>query len=329
MSLTTTTRARVRTACGAVLGVALATCVSAGMAAAPASASASASDPAYLRAAHLVPGLGEMDIRLAPFTGEGSEDSPDDNPLVETEEAYGGVGDYQALPPGDYAVSVRPAGSGTTGPPLLSLTLGLEAGGAYTVAGLGSQDEPRLELLEDDLTPPGDGRASVRLLAASSAAPRVDVFAEGGPVLASDATLGRPTGYSAAPAGPWTVRADGETVSGSTDLVLDSGTVYTLLVLDASASSDGPAGSESADAEGELLVRPVVDAVGAGVTPSGGAAAGFGGAARQGQDGVETSEATLLGWPVAVVTVVLALTAVLVLGLRRSAVRARTRHVNP
>ena len=84
-------------------------------------------------------------------------------------------------PPGSYAVSVRPAGTPVSEPPVLSLTVELEAGQAYTVAGLGTKDEPRLERLVDDLTPPADGSANVRLLPASLAAPTVDVQAEGGP----------------------------------------------------------------------------------------------------------------------------------------------------
>lgn len=225
-------------------------------------------EPAWLRPAHLVPDLGAMDIRLSPFSGEGSAASAQEKPLLETTAAYGAVGQYGALPAGTYAVSVRPAGTPVSEPPILSLTVELEAGRAYTVAGLGTKAEPRLERLVDDLTPPGDGSANIRLLPASLAAPSVDVRAEGGPLLAQDADLGEPTGYTAAPAGAWTVRATGDGVSGSTDLVLASGTVYTLLVLDS--------------ADGRLVVQPVVDAVGIGTTPVGGAATGFGGLADGG-----------------------------------------------
>lgn len=236
---------------------------------AAASAAAPTGDPAYLRPAHLVPELGAMDVRLAPFADEGEGVAAEDRPLLETTAAYGAVGEYGAMPPGRYAVTLRPAGAPVSDPPLLSLTVDLEAGQAYTAAGLGSKDDPRLELLEDDLTPPGDGQSRVRLLAASAAAPVVDVQAVDGPVLGTDVALGTPTAYESAPVGPWTVRATGDGVDGTTDLVLDSGSVYTLLVLD----GDG----------GDLDVRPVVDAVGAGTTPQGGAATGFGGAAGEGR----------------------------------------------
>ncbi len=224
-------------------------------------AEAGGADPAWLRPAHLVPDLGAMDIRLSPFSGEGGGTPAEDKPLLETTAAYGAVGQYGPLPAGSYAVSVRPAGTPVSTPPLLSLRIDLEPGQAYTVAGLGTKAEPRLERLVDDLTPPAAGRANVRLLPASLEAPSVDVLAEGGPVLARDAELGEPTDYTPAPAGSWTVRAEGGGTSGMTDLALDAGTVYTLLVLD--------------DEEGGLVVRPVVDAVGMARAPAGGAATGL------------------------------------------------------
>lgn len=229
-------------------------------------------EPAYLRPAHLVPDLGAMDVRLAPFADEGGDVAAEDRPLLETTAAYGAVGEYGAMPPGRYAVTLRPAGTPVTEPALLSLTVDLAAGQAYTAAGLGTKADPRLELLEDDLTPPGDGRATVRLLAASLEAPTVDVRAVDGPVLGTDVELGQTSGYTDAPAGAWTIEASGDAASGSTDLTLDSGSVYTLLVLDGDSA---------------LQVKPVVDAVGANATPTGGAATGFGGSDAAASDGTE------------------------------------------
>ncbi|WP_380164946.1 DUF4397 domain-containing protein [Jannaschia sp. R86511] len=238
-----------------------------GLVGVPATASSGA-EPAYLRPAHLVPGLGLMDVRLAPFSDEGGDTAAEDRPLLETTAGYGDVGEYGAMPPGRYAVTLRPEGAPVSEPPLLSLTVDLEAGAAYTAAGLGSKDEPSLELLEDDLTPPADGQSRVRLLGASATAPTVLVEALDGPVLGTDVRLGEPTRYEDAPAGPWRVVASGGGVSGGTDLVLERGSVYTLLVLDGD--------------DDELVVRPVVDAVGAGTMPQGGAATGFGGQAVEG-----------------------------------------------
>lgn len=246
----------------AALAVATLTALAAvGLTAAPASAT-SASETAYLRPAHLIPELGAMDIRLSPFSGEGGDTAPEEQPVLETTAAYGSVGAYGDFPAGSYAVSVRPAGTPVSEPPLLSLTLDIEAGEAYTVAGLGTKDDPRLQVLEDDLTPPGDGSANVRVVAASLAAPTVDVEAVSGAILGTDIALGTATDYTNVPAGPWTLRAQGEDVEGSTELVLDSGTVYTLLVLDDTAQEDA------------LRVVPVVDAVGTGATPAGGAETG-------------------------------------------------------
>jgi len=249
------------------------------------STAASGAEPAYLRPAHLVPELGAMDVRLAPFADEGGDVAAEDRPLLETTAAYGAVGDYGAMPPGRYAVTLRPAGTPVSEPALLSLTVDLEAGQAYTAAGIGTKEDPRLELLEDDLTPPGDGRATVRLLAASLEAPTVDVQAVDGPVLGTGVTIGQTSGYTDAPAGSWTVEASGDGAAGSTDLVLASGSVYTLLVLD----GDGSA----------LQVKPVVDAVGAGTTPIGGAATGFGGTADDGVVAGASTDTDQVGWWVA------------------------------
>jgi len=273
-------------------------------ASASASSSSSSTESAWVRPAHLVPGLGTMDIRLSPFSDEGGDTAEEDKPLLETTVGYGDVGAYAAMPAGSYAVSVRPAGTPVSQPALLSLTVDLAAGQAYTVAGLGTKAQPRLERLVDDLTPPGDGSASIRLLPASAAAPILDVRAEGGPVLAEGAGTGEPTRYATAPSGSWTLSASGNGLSGSTDLVLDSGSVYTLLVLD----SD----------DGGLLVRPVVDSVGTATTPVGGAATGFGGLAGDGSPSVAATVAVTAG------LVVTAALAVLVIRARRSQAPVRT-----
>lgn len=121
---------------------------------------------AWVRAAHLVPGLGTMTIGLTPFAGEAEEPAPSDGASSAPQEmgmraiapaaAYGAVTDYQQIPPGFYTVTVRPAGD-ADGAPLISGTLEAKSGQAYTVAGLGTKDDPRVATLDDDLTPPDQG----------------------------------------------------------------------------------------------------------------------------------------------------------------------------
>jgi hypothetical protein len=236
-----------------------------------AATSAQAATPggtAFLRPAHLVPELGAMDIRLVPFTAEGGDGS-DAAPLLETTAAYGAVGDYVPLPAGRYAVGVRPAGSDPASEPLLQLTFELGAGEAYTVAGLGTKDSPRLELLTDELATPSAGTAEVRVLAASRRAPVVQVGTDDGTELGR-AGIGTATGYTPVQAGDLDLAVEPESgPPAQATATVAAGSLYTLLVLDA-AEGDG------------LEVRAVLDAAGTSATPEGGAATGFGGLAGTG-----------------------------------------------
>lgn len=230
----------------------------------------------WVRAAHLVPGLGTMTIGLTRFAGEAGDPAPSDGASTAPREmgmrvlapaaAYGAVTDYQQIPTGFYTVTVRPAGD-ADGAPLISGTLEAKPGQAYTLAGLGTKDNPRLATLDDDLTPPDQGESRVRLLPAASAAETVTVTAQDGPTVASQAPFGQATGYAAVPAGSWTLDAVADmdaTTEATTEVDLAAGSVYTLLVLD---SDDG------------LTVTPVVDAAGMDVMPQGGAQTGGGGLA--------------------------------------------------
>lgn len=236
----------------------------AGPAAAAPAGSSVASSGAWVRGAHLVPGLGTMTLALSPVSGSGTADLGDAIVLAPTA-SYGDVGDYLQVEPGRYAVGVWPAGSAAGAAPILTGTLDADEGSAYTVAGLGTKEEPTVTTLLDDLTPPQGGAARIRVLPAASSAPTVDVRAVDGPVVATAAAFGRVTGYATVPSGSWTLEASsmGGAVAG-TDLDLAGGAVYTLLVLDSSAG---------------LTVAPVVDASGSGAMPVGGAQTGGGGLA--------------------------------------------------
>lgn len=61
-------------------------------------------------------------------------------------------------------------------PPIASESKGLDAGGHYTVvAALDDQGKPKLDVVDDNLTPPQNGKANVRVINAS--ADEVNVFA--------------------------------------------------------------------------------------------------------------------------------------------------------
>ena len=226
---------------------------------APAQATAApAGDPAWVRVAHLVPDLPTMDVWLTPFDGDA-----DAAEVLRTSADYGRVKEYQPLAEGLYTVSMRPSGAPESSPPMLSGTFEATAGQAYTVAGLEESGEARVQVLTDDLTPPAEGQARVRLLPAASSVPTLTVTAVGGPTLAQDIGYATPSGYAGVPAGPWrldvTPTAGAAVSAASTQVDLTAGGVYTLLVLES--------------AEG-LAVEVVTDAQGASVTPVGGAATG-------------------------------------------------------
>lgn len=258
-----------------VLAVASATALL-GLGAAPASAAGSGT--AWVRAAHLVPGLGIMTIGLTPFggpggttTGGGAPAAPlqDGMRVIAPSAAYGQAGEYLQVPVGRYTVSIRPVGAAKGSAPLLTGTFDAEADQAYTLAALGSKTSPRIQPLVDDLRPPTRGVAKVRLLPAASGVGAVTVTAAGGPTLAQDALFGRPTGYAEVPAGTWRLTATGVgTATESATVSVAAGDVYTLLVLNAPG--------------GGLTLQPLVDAAGMAAAPVAGVQTGAGGTAGYG-----------------------------------------------
>lgn len=228
-------------------------------AAAPAAAQAATTEPstAWVRVSHLVPGLGAMTMTatLAPFDG-GSE------PVELVPSAtYGAVSGYQALPPGYYAVSVRPAGSPADTSPVLTGTITATAGDAYTVAGIGTPTTASIEPIRDDLSAPGAGRAKVRVINATSTA-GVDVTLADGTVLADDTAAFSADQYTAVPAGSLALAASAGGSSTSATTTTASNAIYTVLVME--------------DGKGGITLQQVEDASGAGVVPTGGAATGGG-----------------------------------------------------
>jgi hypothetical protein len=191
----------------------------------------------------------------APLTDPGSD--------VVTGLSYGTVSDDIDLAPGSYAVSVRAAGSARTVPPVLSTRVEVPAGAPRTVTLAGRFADLALHPLEGDLSAPPDGSARVRVLAAAGTAPVLDVGVRGGPALATALRFGAAGEAQTVSAGTATL-----TVRGSSDgpaeipLSLAAGSVVTLLVLD--------------DPHGGLTVRPVVDAAGPAVVPTGGVEAARG-----------------------------------------------------
>ncbi|WP_405059170.1 DUF4397 domain-containing protein [Kribbella sp. NBC_01505] len=244
-------------------------------------AAAAPSAASWVRAGHLVPGFGAVVVGLTPFDGSKVPSmaggkvpaAPNQNGMLTITETagYGKLGAYRQVPAGVYSITVRPVGSAPDSAPVITGTLRTEAGGATTIAVLGTPKAPQVKTLPDDLTPPPAGKARVRLINAAAGSKTVDVTAVGGPALASGAPFGTATQYGEVPGRGWTVEAKGPGRSagsaGTSKLDIRAGNVYTLLVLGTASQP--------------LRIQPVVDATGMVAMPTKGAETGLGGTAGQ------------------------------------------------
>lgn len=217
----------------------------------------------WLRLAHLSPNTPAVDVYL--YSAGDSKAM-----LVVHHVAYGTVSGYQRLAAGEYTVAMRGAGAKPSTPPVISATVDVHAGAAYTVAGMGPAKGLRLEVIQDRLrTPPG--KALVRIIQASLVQHRVTVKA-GPHVLVSKLPFAAISHFRAVPAGTWSVTATGSSERASASITLSAGTIHTIVVL---------------DDPGRLTLDDIVDAAGSKVVPAGAPATGLGGTApRPGPSGL-------------------------------------------
>jgi hypothetical protein len=220
-----------------------------------ASASSASSGTGWVRLAHLSPNTPAVDVYLYSFGDPSAEQ-------VLHHVGYGVVSPYESLAAGDYTVAMRAAGAAATTKPVLSASLTVAPGGAYTVAGLGPESGLRLQVLKDQLTTP-PGKALVRVIQASLKQHEVTVTWNGQPAVTGLA-FGSVSSYQAVSPATASLRAAGESESANSTITLAAGTVHTIVVLDGSAG---------------LVLDNLVDAAGSGTDPAGSPATGFGGTA--------------------------------------------------
>jgi len=220
-------------------------------------ASAQTTADGWVRLAHLSPNTPAMDVYLYPL--EGAATKP-----VLRHVSYGSVSPFQSVAAGTYAVDMLPAGAAAGTTPLVSGSVKIVAGDAYTVAALGSAPALRLSVFTDPQTTPA-GSALVQVIQASLQQKTVSVTA-GSTQLATNLASGNATGFVAERAGTWSVLATGQTQSASLQVSLAADTVHTLVVL------DGQHG---------LAIYDLVNAAGSTVMPRAGVQTGFGGAAAR------------------------------------------------
>jgi Domain of unknown function (DUF4397) len=229
-------------------------------AAATAFASSATTGTGWIRLAHLSPNTPAVDVYLYSFDNSTAM-------IVLHHVAYGTVSPYETVQAGDYSVAMRAAGASPTSQPVLSTSVTIAAGHAYTVAGMGPESGLRLQVLDDKLTTPS-GQALVRVIQASLKDQVVKVTL-GSTVLASSLKFANVSAYEPVSPGTETVTVTASAGAGdaNSSVTLAAGTVHTLVVL------DGANGLEVVNLE---------DASGSGKPPLGGVSTGFGGTAGRG-----------------------------------------------
>jgi hypothetical protein len=212
----------------------------------------------WIRLAHLSPNTPAVDVYLYSFGNSNAQ-------IVLHHVAYATVSPYESVAAGDYSVAMRAAGASPTSQPVLSTSVTIKTGHAYTVAGMGPESGLRLQVLEDQLTTPA-GQSLVRVIQASLKQKVVKVTF-GSTVLATSLSFAAVSPYQAVTPGTDTVTVTGGGDAATSSVTLLAGTVHTLVVL------DGANGLEVVNLE---------DASGSGTPPSGGVSTGFGGTAPHG-----------------------------------------------
>jgi hypothetical protein len=235
--------------------------LAAGAALAPVAAASAATahhhgNTGWIRLAHLSPNTPPVDVYLYSFGNSHAM-------IVLHHVAYGTVSPYEKVAAGEYTVAMRGAGASPTSQPVLSASVQITPGGAYTVAGMGPAKGLRLQVLTDRLTTP-PGRSLVRVIQASLRYQKITVMANHR-TLAKGLDFAHVTNYVSTPAGSFDVHFAGMGAKGSAVVSLAAGTIHTLVVLDSANK-----GLEIADLE---------DSAGSTVMPRGGAGTGLGGTA--------------------------------------------------
>jgi Domain of unknown function (DUF4397) len=227
-------------------------------AAATAYASSATTDTGWIRLAHLSPNTPAVDVYLYSFGNSNAM-------IVLHHVAYGTVSPYESVQAGDYSVAMRGAGASPTSQPVLSTSVTIAAGHAYTVAGLGPESGLRLAVLDDDLTTPS-GQALVRVIQASLKQQVVTVRL-GSTTFANGLKFATVSTYRTVSPGTVSVSVSSSGGTANASVTLGAGTVHTLVILDSASG---------------LEVVNLTDASGSGTPPAGGVSTGFGGTAPHG-----------------------------------------------
>ncbi len=231
---------------------------------ASATASSAATSTGWIRLGNLSPGTAPVDIYVYPSGSSVAQ-------IVLPDVAYGTVSSYQVVDAGGFSVQTRAAGASASSPPVLSASVTVQGGDAFTVVALaGTSQGGQLKVLDDSLTAP-KGKSLVRVIQATDQ--KQVTFhcscAAGAPGnITTDAATGSVSSYAAIPTGTWTMTATAPSASAALPVTLTADTVHTEIVVDAKS--------------GSIAIENLLDAAGSGQPPVGGVGTGFGGAAPHG-----------------------------------------------
>jgi hypothetical protein len=191
-----------------------------GIPAAVASSASAATSTGWIRVGNLSAGSSPVDV----YVSSGSTST-----MVQHNLAYPTVLSYRSVNAGDFTVDVRAAGSSSTSKPLMTGSVSVAAGRAYTVASL----QGKIKVLDDSLSAPS-GQSLVKVIQASGTS-KVTFHcscAAGAPGnVATDAAPGSVSPYAKIPPGPWTMTATGSNATGSRFVPLKANTVHTEVVV--------------------------------------------------------------------------------------------------
>lgn len=180
--------------------------------------------------------------------------------------AFKAASAYVAVPAGTHQIQLTPAGQ--PGQVLVAAELPLRPGQALTLVALGRLAELSLFPLEDDNTPPPEGKAKVRFMHTSPDAPAVDIAVRDGPVLFPRVAFKNVAGYVSVDSGAYTldVRPSGGATVALTvpSLTLQPGTVTTIFATGLLATNTLAAIGVPYAGPGAVRALPVVPRAGAG-----------------------------------------------------------------
>jgi uncharacterized protein DUF4397 len=217
--------------------------------------SAAAQGTGWIRWGNWSPSAPDFDIYLNSFGGSSG-------PTVIKHVRYGRISAFTAIPAGQYTIAMRKGGAAASAPPMLSASVHVATGTAYTIVSMGAPSHLGIQVLTETMRS-APGKALVRIVQESVHQHSVTVT-DGSQTLGGPLQLGGYTGFLAVSPGRQAIRAAGYSATATKRVALQPNTIHTLVVLD---KPDG------------LRISSIQDAVGSRVMPSGGAETGFGGTA--------------------------------------------------